>query len=205
VVEPAVNDPAVMTAADPLIDAFYDETVGSEAYVAHRLHLLEILETKHPLFFHMFGSRAWLEAFLVIPRIDADEETILGLVDLCEPLNLEHLGTTNSLKLLPSGAVEGTDRATTQQLMQLRDYYASLRLPGRPGRPSMDLTTARRAVALSREGTGTREIAQALGISFDPYDPKSVGTALARTRKLVERGGLLDNPDSDQKLGAIKT
>ena len=56
----AVKDPAVMAAADPLIDAFYDETVGSEAYVAHRLHLLEILETKHPLFFQLFGSRAWL-------------------------------------------------------------------------------------------------------------------------------------------------
>ena len=204
-VEPAVKDLAVMAAANPLIDAFYDGTVGSEAYVAHRLHLLEILETKHPQFFQLFGSRAWLEALLVIPRIEADEETILGLLDLCEPLKLEHLGTASPLKLLSGGAVEGTDRATTQQLMQLRDYYASLRLPGRPGRPPMDLTNARRAVALSREGKGTREIAQALGISFDRYDPKSVKAALARTRKLVERGGLLDNPDSDQKLGAIKT
>ena len=44
----------------------------------------------------------------------------------------------------------------------------------------MDLTTA-----LSREGKGTREIAQALGISFDPYDPKSLRSALARTRRLV--------------------
>jgi len=205
VVEPAVKDLAVMAAANPLIDAFYDGTVGSEAYVAHRLHLLEILETKHPRFIHLFGSRTWLEAFLVIPRIDADEETRSRLLDLCEPLNLEHLGTTNSLKLLPSGAVEGTDRATTQQLMQLRDYYASFRLPGSPGRPPMDLTNARRAMALKREGKGTREIAQALGISFDRYDPKSVKAALARTRKLVARGDLLDDPDSDQKLRAIKT
>jgi DNA-binding CsgD family transcriptional regulator len=53
----------------------------------------------------------------------------------------------------------------------------------------MDLTTARRAVALSREGKGTREIAQALGISFDRYDPKSVKAALARTRRLLARGG----------------
>ena len=189
VVEPAVKDLAVMAAADPLIDAFYDGTVGSEAYVAHRLHLLEILETKHPQFFQLFGSRAWLEALLVIPRIEADEETILGLLDLCEPLKLEHLGTASPLKLLSGGAVEGTDRATTQQLMQLRDYYASFRLPGSPGRPPMDLTNARRAMALKREGKGTREIAQALGISFDRYDPKSVKAALARTRRLLARGG----------------
>ena len=107
---------------------------------------------------------------------------------------IQHMAPGNPIERRPGGGDLHIEEATTEHLLQLRDYYRSFKPEGQAGAPVKNIHLARRAYQLHLDGKKNIDICRELFPDSNLYDRKVLDAIRKRVRRLIENGGL--HPES---------